>query len=147
MTKLLTTLVFMISLNAFASKTIVPTEGSQLQLSCIFNFTPFFIELDSSQTKGKLSLNNRVDSEGRGRSREFISSLKLAFKSETSTHKLVTFNSTTRNAEFDSVFLTIPKFMDLYFGMADQPARIDLYGESHLPGSCYVQFPPFAPQL
>jgi hypothetical protein len=146
MTKLLTTLVFMISLNAFATQTIVPTEGSPLHLSCVFNFTPFFIELESSQTKGKLSLNNRVDSEGRGRSREFVSNLNIAFKTETSSHKLITFNSTTRNAEFNSVYVTIPKFMNLYLGMADQPARIDLYGESHLPGSCFVQFPPFAPQ-
>jgi hypothetical protein len=146
MRTLLVAAVLMLASNAFAQKKLYPTEGQELHFTCVMNFTPFFIELNSNHQTGKIYLNYRYDEQGRGHSREFITNIRLSSRKETFTHKLMTFASASRENHFKSLYLEIPKFIDLYLGMPDQPARIDLKDESHLPGTCYVQFPAMAPQ-
>lgn len=145
--KILFSLLFAVSsLNVFALDNVVPTQDHELHFTCVLNFTPFFVELDKNHQSGKLYLNNRIDEEGRGHSREFITSIRLADKRENGSHKFLTFKSPGRVKDFRSISLEVPKFMSQYFGMPDQLARIDLTDGSYLPGSCYVQFPAMAPQ-
>lgn len=144
--KLITSLLVLLFTSSVCAGTFIPTKGNKLHLTCILNFTPFFIELDTSHTKAKLSLNNRIDSEGNGQSREFITSLTMIERRETSIHKLMVFSATFRSKQIDGLKLQIPLHMDLYFGIPDQPAQIIMQDGTVLPGSCYVQFPPFAPQ-
>jgi hypothetical protein len=146
MKTLILVVMMLLSSLAFSQSKIVPTEGNELHFTCVLNFTPFFVELSSNHQSGKLYLNNRMDQEGRGHSREFITTMKLSGKRENSLHKLLTFTARNRLKEFRSLYLQVPKYINLYLGMPDQPARIDLEDESHLPGACYVQFPAMAPQ-
>jgi hypothetical protein len=146
MKSLFLTIALMLSSSLFAQSKMVTTEGSELHFTCVLNFNPFFIELSSNHQSGKLYLNNRTDHEGRGQSREFITTLSLASKRQTDVFKFLVFKSSKKIKDFRTLSLQVPKYMNLYLGMADQPARIDLENESHMPGSCYVQFPAMAPQ-
>lgn len=135
-----------LSLNVFATAEEVPTEGQELHLTCVMNFTPFFIEIDHTHTKAALYLNNRIDSDGRGHSREFISNLKIFAQMETAESRGLVFKPLSRVKDLKSVYVSIPKTMSFYLGKGHQPARIDLTDGNNLPGTCYVQFPSMAPQ-
>lgn len=145
MKSMFTTLALLFSLSAFAQN-IVSTKGEELHLTCVINFTPYFILIDRTHTHAEFHLNNRRDSEGRGHSREFIADLYLATSEETASNKELVFAPMIRMQELKSVTVNVPKFMNYYWGKADRPASIELYDGAQLPGSCYVQFKPFPPQ-
>jgi hypothetical protein len=144
MHKILLITLLLTSLSTFA-RTTVSTEGKELHLTCIFNFNPFFIEIDPSHTKAKLS-HTRWTEEGSENPRDFITSLFLSKKFEKPESQILLFRTPSRSMDFRYVQVTIPKFMPLYMGKADEPAKVDLADGGELLGSCHVQFPVMPPQ-
>jgi hypothetical protein len=137
----------LLSLNIFATTEEVSTAGKELHLTCVMNFTPFFIEIDETHTKAALHVNNRIDDQGIGHSREFITNMKIVAQAEDVLSFTLVFKPMARIKNLKAVLVSVPKQMSFYLGKANQEARIDLLDNTYLPGSCYVQFPPMAPQL
>lgn len=131
------------------AQTMAGTVNQALNLTCVVNETPLFIELNSAHDKAKLHLNNYVDEQGRGHSRKLIATFSLKDKKVTHPYgsNILTFNN-PRPSDSDArgMLLTIPRYMNNFGGMANQPASIVTLTEN-LNGFCYVQFLPVPPSL
>lgn len=132
------------------AQTMASTKNQALNLTCVIDATPIFIELNKAHGKARLHINNYVDDNGRGHSRRFLSEFSL--KSMKVTHpygsEVLTFGGPRpESSEVRVVEVIVPRYMNNFGGMPNQPAKLmNLMGETSL-GACYVQFLPIPPSL